>query len=323
MTGSEETGAVRQADNFTAAGFADVGFAAAKINLMLHLRGRRPDGYHDLESLVSFASIGDHLTLMPGDHAPLQVTGPMAAALANTGGTGVDNLVNHARTALAQHLPDLPEGGFILEKNLPIASGIGGGSADAAAALRLLADHAGIAADHPALLDAAAAIGADIPVCLAGRSRVMRGTGTDLGPPLTLPKWPALLVNPGIATPTPEIFRRLGLAPGDPFRPAAATDRALPSEPHDWPAPDDRSGWLARLMGGRNDLAAPAEAFVPEIAAIRAALAGCTGCLLARMSGSGATVFALFADPDTRDDAGALMRSRHPDYWIAATTIGG
>lgn len=320
MTRADEAGAARRKR----------GFAAAKINLMLHVRGRRPDGYHDLESLVSFAAIGDDLTFLPEAAAPLQVTGPMAAALVASGGAGVDNLVSRARAALSRHLPDLTEalpdlnkGGFVLEKHLPVASGIGGGSADAAAALRLLAAHAGIPADHPALFAAAAEIGADIPVCLDSRSRVMRGTGTDLGPPLSLPHFPALLVNPGIATPTPEVFRGLGLAPGETFGPGGASEAALPSEVDDWPAQDDCSGWLARIIDGRNDLCGPAEAIVPEIAAIRAALCNCTGCQIARMSGSGASVFALFDGSGTRDKAAALMRARHPDYWIAATTIGG
>lgn len=297
------------------------GFAPAKINLMLHMRGRRTDGYHDLESLVSFAATGDHLSFTPGATPPLRLTGPMAPLLAQTGAQA-DNLVTRAHTALSRHLPAIPKGGFVLEKHLPVASGIGGGSADAAAALRLLADHAGIAHADPALLRVAGEIGADVPVCLDGYSRVMYGTGTDLGPPLALPAFPALLVNPGIAVATAQIFHALGLAPGERFMPQDGADGALPADPQAWPAPDDRPGWIARLAAGRNDLAGPAEATAPVIGTLRETLAACPGCLLARMSGSGATVFALFSDDAARDAAAGALRARHPDYWIAATIIG-
>ena len=297
------------------------GFAPAKINLILHVRGRRADGYHDLESLVSFAATGDHLSFTPGATPSLQLTGPMAPALTG-GGVEADNLVIRAHTALSHHLPAIPKGSFVLDKHLPVASGIGGGSADAAAALRLLADHAGIAHTDPALLRAAGEIGADVPVCLGGYSRVMYGTGTDLGPPLALPAFPALLVNPGIAVATSQIFHALGLAPGERFTPQDGRDDALSIDPQAWPAPDDRPGWIARLAAGRNDLAGPAEAAAPTIAALRETLAACPGCLLARMSGSGATVFALFGDETARDAAAGMLRARHPDYWIAATRIG-
>lgn len=297
-------------------------FAPAKINLILHVRARRADGYHDLESLVSFAGTGDHLAFLADIPTPLQLTGPMGPALID-GGSGADNLVARARAALLGHLPDLPSGGFVLDKHLPVASGIGGGSADAAAALRLLADMGGMPPDHPALLRAAAEIGADVPVCLAGRSRVMYGTGADLGPPLTLPAFPALLANPGIAIATPAVFRALALAPGARFTPPGDMDDALPAEPEAWPGAHDRAGWIARLKAGRNDLAGPAEAIAPSIAVLRETLAACPGCLLARMSGSGATVFALFADDATRDAAAAQLRTQYPEYWIAATVIGG
>jgi len=297
-------------------------FAPAKINLILHVRARRADGYHDLESLESFAATGDRLTFVADSDQSLQLTGPMAPALID-GGSGAGNLVTRARAVLHRHLPDLPAGGFILDKHLPVASGIGGGSADAAAALRLLADGAGIFPDHPALLRAAAEIGADVPVCLAGRSRVMYGTGADLGPPLTLPAFPALLANPGISIATPAVFRGLALAPGARFTPPGDMDDALPAEPEAWPGAHDRAGWIARLKAGRNDLAGPAEAIAPAIAVLRETLAACPGCLLARMSGSGATVFALFADDATRDAAAAQLHARYPEYWIAATVIGG
>jgi len=302
-------------------GLRQSAFAPAKINLILHVRARRADGYHDLESLVSFAGTGDQLTFVSDADESLQLTGPMATVLAD-GGSGAENLVARARAALSRHLPDLPAGGFILDKHLPVASGIGGGSADAAAALRLLADRAGIRPDHPALLRAASEIGADVPVCVAGRSRVMYGTGADLGPPLPLPAFPALLANPGIAVPTPNVFRGLALAPGARFTPPGDTDSALPTAREAWPTAHDRAGWIAQLKAGRNDLAGPAETIAPAIAALRETLAACPGCLLARMSGSGATVFALFADDATRDAATARLRARYPEYWIAATVIG-
>ncbi len=168
--------------------------AAAKINLTLRVVGRRPDGYHELESLVVFAGVADTLSLQPGSDAGLSITGRYAAVC----GPDADNLVLKAEAALRVSAPGLKGGQFRLEKNLPVAAGIGGGSADAAAALRLLARTNGIPSDHPALAAAALATGADVPVCLDSEVRVMRGVGEILSAPVALPALPALLVNPGI-----------------------------------------------------------------------------------------------------------------------------
>jgi 4-diphosphocytidyl-2-C-methyl-D-erythritol kinase len=295
--------------------------ACAKINLTLHVLNRRMDGYHALSSLVAFASIADRLALEPGAPEELWLEGPGAAALHDAGGVDADNLVMRARAALQKRFPDLRSGRFILEKHLPVASGIGGGSADAAAALRLLARCNGIPLDAPALYEAAQETGADVPVCLAGLTRVMGGVGDELGAPLTMPRLPALLVNPGIATPTPEVFRELGLSPGEALRGPASADAAAFAREH-WPGPDDIAGWAAVIASGRNDLAKPAESLHPIIAEYRRALAGYPGCMIARMSGSGATVFGLFEDMGCAKSAAGALRDRYPQAWIVECVIG-
>src|SRR5262252_7808990 len=183
--------------------------APAKVNLTLRVIGRRADGYHEIESLVAFADVGDTLTFSPGGALALSVAGPTAAAA----GQIADNLVLKAARALAERVERLKLGGFALSKRLPVAAGLGGGSADAAAALRLLARANGLAPDDPRLFAAARESGADVPVCLEARARVMRGIGDVLSPPLDFPGLPALLVNPGVAVPTRDVFAALGLAP--------------------------------------------------------------------------------------------------------------
>jgi 4-diphosphocytidyl-2-C-methyl-D-erythritol kinase len=169
--------------------------APAKINLSLHIVRRREDGYHDLESLVAFAGSGDLLVLRPSRELSLETTGPTAAAAAAGAG---DNLVLRAARALAERVPGLTLGAFHLTKRLPVAAGIGGGSSDAAAALRLLAQANDLALEDPRVFEAAHATGADVPVCLDPRARMMRGIGERLGPPIQLPPLAAVLVNPGI-----------------------------------------------------------------------------------------------------------------------------
>lgn len=295
--------------------------ACAKINLTLHVLRRRVDGYHVLSSLVAFATIADRLLLEPDAPEGLILTGPQAAALHDAGGTDADNLVMRARARLQQRFPALRSGRFILEKHLPVASGIGGGSADAAAALRLLARSNAIPCDAPVLHEAATEIGADVPVCMAGRTRMMGGIGDELGPPLAMPRLPALLVNPGIAAPTPEVFRALGLMPGEAFRDASFHAEAG-FEREGLPSGDDAAGWITLIASGRNDLARPAESLHPVIAEYRRALAACPGCRLARMSGSGATLFGLFVDGDAARAAARTLRQRHPQAWIAECVIG-
>ena len=185
--------------------------APAKVNLTLRILGRRADGYHELESLVVFAGCGDHLTFHAGPDLDLTVAGPTAGQ----SGAVADNLVLRAAKALADQVPGLTVGRFALTKELPAGAGLGGGSADAAAALRLLAHANALALDDPRLVAVARATGADVPVCLDPRPRVMRGIGDILSAPLALPKLGIIIVHPGIAMPTPPVFKALGLTPGE------------------------------------------------------------------------------------------------------------
>ncbi|WP_439575853.1 4-(cytidine 5'-diphospho)-2-C-methyl-D-erythritol kinase [Phreatobacter sp.] len=290
--------------------------APAKVNLTLAARRRRPDGYHDLESLVMFAATGDDLTFVPGGESfHLTVSGRTADAA----GLPDDNLVLRAASHLAALVRGLPRGRFRLTKRLPVAAGLGGGSSDAAAALRLLARASGLAPDDPRLVEAARLTGADVPVCLACRSRMMRGTGAELGPVPGLPFLPAVLVNPGVAVSTPDVFRRLGLAPGEerPGDPAAAV------ETMDWP--DRRSAQRAALVQlastSRNDLEVPAQAIAPGVGEALALLSRTDGCRLARMSGSGATIFGLFDSGRAAAAAASAVRQVRPHWWIRPTVL--
>ncbi|MGJ3264728.1 MAG: 4-(cytidine 5'-diphospho)-2-C-methyl-D-erythritol kinase [Salinarimonas sp.] len=285
-------------------------FAPAKVNLTLAVLGRRGDGYHLLSSLVAFADVGDDLVLAPGSGEPsLAIDGPQAAALA----PDPDNLVLTAARALAARVPGLRTGAFRLTKRLPVASGIGGGSADAAAALRLLCAINGLAPDDPRVAAAAAEIGADVPVCLAGRVCTMEGVGERLGPALPCPALPAVLVNPGLPVETRAVFRALGLAPGETRTPPPAP-ALVPGLSID--------GLIARLVATGNDLEAPAIAVAPVVADVLAAVAATPGCGLARMSGSGATVFGLYGTDAVARAAAARLAAAHPSWWVAATRLG-
>jgi 4-diphosphocytidyl-2-C-methyl-D-erythritol kinase len=282
--------------------------APAKVNLTLRVLGRRADGYHDLESLVAFADVGDRLTLAPGEALTLTVVGPGAAQT----GAEADNLVTKAANALTAHVPGLRAGAFRLEKNLPVAAGLGGGSADAAAALRLLAQANGLAPDDPRLRDAARGTGADVPVCLDPRSRLMGGIGEILSAPLPLPRLAALLVNPGVAVPTKLVFSG--------WKPSANASRraervALPKMQNE----EQLLDWLASEA---NDLEAPAIELAPAIAEVLASLRAAAGCRLARMSGSGATCFALFASDVESAAVGKKLRMQFPNWWISETMLG-
>jgi len=284
--------------------------APAKVNLTLRVVGRRADGYHDIESLVVFADVGDALTFAPARALTLAVRGPTAAAAGDT----ADNLVLKAARALAERVDGLKLGRFALSKRLPVAAGLGGGSADAAAALRLMARANRMAPDDPRLMAAARATGADVPVCLDPRPRFMRGTGDILSDPLDLPRLDAVLVNPGVAVATKDVFAALRLG---------SVGKAGGSPPS-WPAgAQARPALLAILTDDRNDLEAPAITVAPVIADMLAELRRLPGCRLARMSGSGATCFALF---DTRRVASAgakTLRARHPAWWVRATALAG
>ena len=276
--------------------------APAKVNLTLHVLGRRADGYHDLVSLVAFAGVGDMVTLAPGDAFALSVSGPTAGAA----GPDADNLVARAVRALADRVPGLASGAIHLVKRLPVAAGLGGGSSDAAAALRLVARANGLPADDPRVLEAARATGADVAVCLAPRARTMEGTGDRVGPPVSLQPQFAVLANPRVAVPTPAVFRTLGLAAGG-RGPSAG-----------FAAPEDAAAWISQ---GRNDLEPPALAVAPEIGRVLAALRAEPGCRLARMSGSGATCFGLFADCHAAAAAARGLRRGHPHWWIVPTIL--
>lgn len=281
--------------------------APAKINLSLAVLGRRADGYHELSSLVAFAGLADGLALTPGPRLSLTLGGPNGRGLS----AGVDNLVLRASRNLAERRPGLALGGFHLVKRLPVASGIGGGSADAAAALRLLAQLNRIRLDDPALFEAAHATGADVPVCLASHARMMAGVGERLGPQLRLPLLPAVLVNPGVAVPTAEVFRELGLIPGE-SGPGVAAEPPRPL------SPAALLGWLTEHP---NDLEAPAIRRAPAIGEALAALAAVPGCRLARMSGSGATCFGLFDTREAAAEATRSLRRAHRNWWVRPTIL--
>ena len=276
--------------------------APAKINLTLRIVGRRADGYHELESLVAFADCGDRLTLTPGPDTSLDVAGPFGAAC----GSGPDNLVLKAAAKLAECVPGLTAGQFRLEKLLPVAAGIGGGSSDAAAALRLLARANGLARDDSRLTQAAIAVGADVPVCLDPRPRIMRGIGEILTGPLDLPKISAVLVNPGIATATRDVFAHFA---------------AMPQ--HSAPLSDPPStGMVEFLRAHGNDLTPAALACAPAIGEVLDTLEALPQVELARMSGSGATCFALLATGDVARAAAERVKKAHPEWWVAAATLG-
>lgn len=280
--------------------------APAKVNLALHVTHRRDDGYHDLESLVVFADVADELVAMPAAADSLAVAGPFAKAL----GVGETNLVSRAVAAFRARWPDAVETGLALRltKNLPVAAGIGGGSADAAAALRLMASLSNRTIVLAELADMAAGLGADVPACLVSTPLVARGVGEVLAP---LPEFPALhivLVNPMIPLATADVFRRL----------RAHDNYPLPELPSPLTRPAQLGIWLAET---RNDLQPPAVKLVPVIGEIVEQLAETQGCMLARMSGSGATVFGLFGSEGQAHQAAQVMRAAHPDHWVAAAPL--
>jgi len=282
--------------------------ARAKVNLDLRVLGRREDGYHELESLVAFAGVGDELTLDPEEPFSLSITGPRAAGLSAED----DNLVLRAARALTTARPGLRLGRFHLVKRLPVASGIGGGSADAAAALRLVARLNGMAQTDPVLLDVAVKLGADVPVCLDSRARLMTGVGERLGPVLRLPPLFAVLVNPGVAVETASVFRALGLNPGQQIA-VSRNAHALDSV--------SAGAFLEALAASGNDLAVPARHIAPAIDEVLERLAGLPGCRLARMSGSGATCFALFDDCRASAEAARTLAKARPDWWLKPTLL--
>jgi 4-diphosphocytidyl-2-C-methyl-D-erythritol kinase len=262
--------------------------APAKVNLTLHVTGQRPDGYHLLDSLVAFAGVHDRLWLSDGPDMELEVFGRFADGVP----TDKRNLVWRAAELAGWH------GRIRLEKRLPHGAGIGGGSADAAAGLRMLG------VDAPGL-----SLGADVPVCMTGRAAIMAGIGGEVQPlPAPLPPLSAVLVNPGIALPTPAVFEALIEKENAPM------DVALPV----WRSAGELIAWL---QDQRNDLEGPAISLAPTIRETLETLRQLDGCLLARMSGSGPTCFGLFPTPEDAGHAAAELTSVHPDWWCVATAL--
>jgi len=271
--------------------------ARAKVNLHLHVTGRRPDGYHELDSLVVFAAVGDTVEARHADGLSLEIDGPFAGPLA----AEADNLVLRAAGALARSQPGAARGAALrLTKRLPLASGIGGGSADAAATLRALDLLWGLGTPEPELGRIGLSLGADVPVCLRGRPVRMQGIGEILEPAPALPAFGLVLVNPGVAVPTQAVFR--ARSPG--FREAAAL-------PPGW---GDAAGLAAVLERCSNDLAEAAIGLAPGIDVVLAALRADPGVLLARMSGSGATCFGITSSPE--EAAAAAARLARPSWWV-------
>jgi len=285
----------------------------AKVNLTLRVVGRRVDGYHELESVVAFADCADRLTLTPGPELSLKMTGPLAKACGETS----DNLVLKAAQLLGECVTDLKVGSFELEKVLPVAAGIGGGSADAAAALRLLARLNDLALDDGRLVEVALATGADVPVCLASQACDMTGVGEKLLP-LTPPTMPCVLVNPRVPVATKDVFEALGLRHGEIL--IGATDVMIQAP--SWP---EQSGsleeWVEALAEGSNDLEEPATRIQPLVGEVIAALNATNGAWLARMSGSGATCFAIYENTAEAQRAANKIRLDHPSWWVHAGTL--
>lgn len=280
--------------------------APAKVNLALHITRRREDGYHDLESLVVFADLADELQAAKAEQDTLTIAGPFAKGL----GTGDTNLVMRAIAAFRARWPQAVDFGLTLRlvKNLPVAAGIGGGSADAAAALRLMARLSTVPVPLPELSAMAAKLGADVPACLVSAPLVARGVGEVLAPLPQFPDCHIVLVNPMVPLATADVFRRL----------RAHDNYSLPELPSPLTRPAQLGLWLAET---RNDLQPPAVKLLPIIGEIVEQLAETQGCILARMSGSGATVFGLFGSSGQAHQAAQVMRASHPDHWVAAAPL--
>lgn len=270
-------------------------FAPAKINLSLHITGRRADGYHFLDSLVVFADIGDSVRIEPASVQSFSVDGPESEGL-ETGGT---NLVLRA----ADMFETCQTYRYHLEKNLPVASGIGGGSADAAAICR------GLAALESRHIPDMISLGADVPICIASKAARMEGIGERITPLSELPLLHAVLVNPRCQVSTKDIFLRIENPNGAPM------PKSLPKFSNS----DDMSKWLSAQ---RNDMEAPAVMVAPQIMDAKQSIAAQNGCLIARMSGSGATCFGIFANAALAEQGAARISRAFPDWWVKPTQLG-
>ncbi|MEZ5824147.1 MAG: 4-(cytidine 5'-diphospho)-2-C-methyl-D-erythritol kinase [Geminicoccaceae bacterium] len=279
--------------------------AQAKVNLDLLVVGRREDGYHELDSLVVFADPADRLTFRPADDWTIDGAGPFAASLPEMS----DNIVHRAAELLAREAGAGRPQRIALEKNLPVASGIGGGSSDAAATMRGLRRCWSLALDDETMRDIGLQLGADVPVCLFGRPARMRGIGERLDPVRGLPEIPMLLVNPGFGVSTGSVFRNLDLDGDALFRPQMPMGMSLVQ-------------FAVWLQASRNDLEPPALAVEPRIAHVLEALRALPDVIVARMSGSGATCFAIFRTMYSARDAEAILRRNEPGWWVHASMAG-
>jgi 4-diphosphocytidyl-2-C-methyl-D-erythritol kinase len=278
----------------------------AKLNLTLEVLGRRPDGFHELNSLVAFAALGDELALEPGDGLELEIEGPFAGALAG------DNLILKAARAASDRMPELTLGRFQLIKLLPVAAGLGGGSADAAAALRLIARAKPGGLTETKLAELAAEIGSDVSVCLASRPALITGRGESVAPAHGVPSFGVLLANPGLPLATEAVYAAL------------RAEAFAPPPRHDADRLDfhgDFESLIDYVRPRGNDLEPPAAHLVPEIRAVLAALLPVRGVRLARLSGSGPTCFALFSTEAEAKRAAAELAGEHPNWWIAASSV--
>lgn len=276
--------------------------APAKVNLTLEVRGRRPDGYHELRSIVAFAGFGDTLELWPDAEPGLEIAGPTAAELAGP------NLIAAAMDAVRTAWPAARLGRFRLTKRLPIAGGVGGGSADAAAALRAIRTLNAGRSGAPDWVALARRLGADVPVCLLGRLCVMTGIGETIALLPAIGRLHAVLVNPGVPLATAQVFAALGA----PILPVGIS----------WPAADDDAEAIhRRIHSGSNDLQAAAIGLVPAITDVLGALAGCASASAVRLSGSGATCFALFPDAASCQAAAAQIKATQSGWWVEPTTL--
>ncbi len=283
--------------------------ACAKINLALHVVARRTDGYHMLDSLVAFAEFGDLLTFESAPQLTLEVVGPFAHELADVS----CNIAIRAAEAMLDAWPGQIRAAAIrLEKNLPVASGIGGGSADAAGAMRGLMRLSDVSGDQAKLERLALQLGADVPVCLYPRACRMGGIGDKVERLAKFPKFPAILINPRNPMRTPDVFAQLAIAKGS---------AAMPAMP-DLPKDTSPSGWVSWLSSCRNDLQQAAISQAPQIGTVLDALGAMPGYVLGRMSGSGATCFGLYETRNATAAAASRIRAEHPDWWVRPTLIG-
>jgi 4-diphosphocytidyl-2-C-methyl-D-erythritol kinase len=283
--------------------------APAKINLFLHVGSARADGYHPIESLVAFADCGDDLQFSPGGDAfSIQVSGPFAKAA----GDPEQNLVLKAARALKKKLPGIGGGKFSLTKNLPAGAGLGGGSSDAAAALRLIAKENSVALNDPALYEAALACGADVPVCLERKARLISGIGEVLSAPVSIPVLHAVLVWPATHVSTPAVYRAF-----DEAEIPRSTEFGIKASE----IPLEQNAFVKFLKKQNNDLTRAAWRVTPHVAEAEATLRAVDHTRLIRISGSGSALFAIYEAASDAETEAAAVSARYPDWWVKATTL--